>query len=65
VALAKSCCDVLVFSNNPGVDLWKRSRRGAPMHEGFHCLCGLVSASAVLYNNFPNSNGSSAGPSKK
>jgi hypothetical protein len=65
VALAKSCCDVLVFSNNPGVDLWRRGRRGAPMHEGFHCLCGLVSASAVLYNNFPNSNGSSAGPSKK
>jgi hypothetical protein len=58
VALAKSCCDVLVFSNNPGVDLWRRGRRGAPMHEGFHCLCGLVSASAVLYNNFPNSNGS-------
>jgi hypothetical protein len=57
VALVKSCCDVLVFSNNPGVDLWrKRHRNGSPpMHEGFHCLCGLLSASTVLYNNFPNS----------
>jgi hypothetical protein len=24
------------------------------MHEGFHCLCGLLSAGSVLYNNFPN-----------
>ena len=53
VALLKSVCDVLVFSNNPGIDLWKRYR-GRPMHEGFHCLCGIVSASAVLYANYPN-----------
>jgi len=53
VALLKSCVDVIVFSNNPGVDLW-RKHRGYPMHEGFHCLCGLISASTVLYNNFPN-----------
>jgi Peroxisomal biogenesis factor 11 (PEX11) len=53
VALLKSVCDVLVFSNNPGLDLWKRYR-GRPMHEGFHCVCGLVSASAVLYANYPN-----------
>lgn len=53
MALLKSCCDVLVFSNNPGVNVWVKSR-GRPMHEGFHCLCGLLSASTVLYNNFPN-----------
>lgn len=53
VALLKSCCDVLVFSNNPGINLW-RKHAGFPMHEGFHCLCGLTSASTVLYNNFPN-----------
>jgi hypothetical protein len=23
------------------------------MNEGFHCLCGLLSAGTVLYNNFP------------
>lgn len=53
LALLKSCCDVLVFSNNPGVDVW-RKYRGRPMHEGFHCLCGLVSASTVLHANYPN-----------
>lgn len=53
VALLKSCCDVLVFSNNAGIDLHK-NYRGKKMHEGFHCLCGLVSASTVLYNYFPN-----------
>lgn len=55
LALVKSCCDVLVFSNNPGIDLWKK-RTGRKMHEGFHCVCGLMSASTVLYNNFPNAN---------
>jgi hypothetical protein len=55
LALLKSCCDVLVFSNNPGFDLWKKYT-GRKMHEGFHCLCGLTSASTVLYNNFPNAN---------
>ena len=53
VALVKSICDVLVFSNNAGVDLWKRYC-GRPLHEGIHCLCGIVSASVVLYNNYPN-----------
>jgi hypothetical protein len=53
VALLKSVVDVLVFSNNPGIDIWK-NYRGAKMHEGFHCLCGLLSASTVLYTNFPN-----------
>jgi len=53
LALLKSCCDVLVFSNNTGIDLHKKYR-GKKMHEGFHCLCGLVSASTVMYNNFPN-----------
>jgi hypothetical protein len=55
LALAKSCCDVLVFSNNPGIDFWKK-RTGRKMHEGLHCLCGLISASTVIYNNFPNAN---------
>jgi Peroxisomal biogenesis factor 11 (PEX11) len=54
LALVKSVCDVLVFSNNPGVDLWKKYRGGRAMHEGFHCLCGLVSASTVIYANYPN-----------
>lgn len=53
VALVKSICDVLVFSNNAGVDLWKRYC-GRPLHEGLHCLCGIVSATVVLYNNYPN-----------
>ncbi|GKY93337.1 hypothetical protein MPSEU_000301300 [Mayamaea pseudoterrestris] len=51
--LLKSICDVLVFSNNPGLDLWQ-TYRGRKMHEGFHCLCGLTSAATVLYNNFPD-----------
>jgi hypothetical protein len=53
LALLKSCCDVLVFSNNPGLDLWKKYR-GQKMHEGFHCLCGLLSAMTILYNNCPD-----------
>ena len=53
VALVKSCCDVLVFSNNPGIDLWQKYA-GRKLHEGLHCLCGLLSASTVLHNNFPN-----------
>ena len=54
LVVLKSCCDILVFSNNPGVDLWRKRHSGKPLHEGFHCLCGLTSASTVLYNNFPN-----------
>jgi hypothetical protein len=53
LALLKSCCDVLVFTNNPGIDLWEKAR-GKKMHEGLHCVAGLVSASTVIYNNFPN-----------
>ena len=53
LAVIKSTCDVLVFSNNPGVDLWKQ-HTGQKMNEGFHCLCGLVSASTVLCKNFPS-----------
>mmetsp|Transcript_6167 Transcript_6167/g.10527 ORF Transcript_6167/g.10527 Transcript_6167/m.10527 type:complete len:738 (-) Transcript_6167:134-2347(-) len=53
LALLKSCCDVLVFSNMPGIDLHKRYR-GRKMNEGVHSVCGLVSASTVIYNNFPN-----------
>ena len=53
VALLKSICDCIVFSNNPGVDLHLKYR-GKKNHEGFHCCCGLVSASTVLFGNFPN-----------
>ena len=53
LALLKSICDVTVFSNNPGIDLHLKLR-GKKNHEGFHCLCGLISASTVLYNNFSN-----------
>jgi Peroxisomal biogenesis factor 11 (PEX11) len=53
LTLMKSICDVLVFSNNPGVDIWKRYG-GRSLHEGLHCLCEMVSASVVLYNNYPN-----------
>eukprot|EP00581_Thalassiosira_minuscula_P007701 CAMPEP_0183709748 /NCGR_PEP_ID=MMETSP0737-20130205/5722_1 /TAXON_ID=385413 /ORGANISM="Thalassiosira miniscula, Strain CCMP1093" /LENGTH=627 /DNA_ID=CAMNT_0025937927 /DNA_START=167 /DNA_END=2050 /DNA_ORIENTATION=+ len=53
LALLKSCCDVVVFSNNPGIDLHLKLR-GKKNHEGLHCLGGLVSAGTVLYNNFPN-----------
>lgn len=53
LALAKSCSDVLVFSNNPGIDLWMKLR-GKKLNEGIHCAGGLISASTVLYNNFPS-----------
>jgi len=53
LALLKSCCDVTVFTNIAGVDLHQRYR-GKKMNEGFQCICALVSASTVLYNNFPN-----------
>ena len=53
LALLKSCCDFMVFSNNPGIDLHLKYR-GRKNHEGLHCLGGLVSAGTVLYNNFPN-----------
>jgi len=53
LALLKSICDTLVFSNNPGLDFWVKSR-GTKMHEGVHCLAGLISACSVLYNKYPN-----------
>mmetsp|Transcript_23765 Transcript_23765/g.51394 ORF Transcript_23765/g.51394 Transcript_23765/m.51394 type:complete len:592 (+) Transcript_23765:308-2083(+) len=53
LALLKSSCDFMVFSNNPGVDLYLKFW-GKKNHEGLHCLGGLISASTVLYNNFPN-----------
>ena len=49
----QSCVDVMVFSNNPGIDLHLKLR-GKKNHEGLHCLCGLISASTVLYDSFPN-----------
>jgi hypothetical protein len=53
LALLKSICDCIVFSNNPGVDLHLKLR-GKKNHEGLHCCCGLVSAGTVLFGNFPN-----------
>eukprot|EP00529_Nitzschia_sp_RCC80_P025724 CAMPEP_0113494938 /NCGR_PEP_ID=MMETSP0014_2-20120614/29358_1 /TAXON_ID=2857 /ORGANISM="Nitzschia sp." /LENGTH=526 /DNA_ID=CAMNT_0000388833 /DNA_START=148 /DNA_END=1728 /DNA_ORIENTATION=- /assembly_acc=CAM_ASM_000159 len=53
LTLLKSCVDVTVFSNNAGIDLHKKFR-GKKNHEALHCVCGLISASTVLYNNFPD-----------
>lgn len=53
MAIVKSICDVLIFSNNPGIDLWETYWH-AKMHEGIHCICGMVSASTVMYTNLPN-----------
>jgi hypothetical protein len=53
LALVKSMCDILVFSNNPGVDLWLRLY-GYKLHELLHCVCGLTSASVILYKNYPS-----------
>lgn len=53
LALLKSCCDIIVFSNNPGIDLHQKYR-GKKNNEGLHCVCGLVSAGTVLFNNFPD-----------
>lgn len=51
--LLKSVCDMLVFSNNPGLEFWKRFY-GHRLHEAVHCVCGLTSASVVLYKNYPS-----------
>ncbi len=53
LALLKSCMDIVVFSNNAGIDLHKKWR-GRKNHEAIHCLCGLISAGTSLYNNFPD-----------
>ena len=54
LSLLKSTCDVIVFSNNTGTDLFTKMR-GKRNHEVLHCLCGILSACTVLYNNFPDS----------
>lgn len=51
--LLKSVVDVIVFSNNPGIDIWKNAR-GYKLHEGLHCICGILSASSVLCSKYPN-----------
>eukprot|EP00816_Leptocylindrus_hargravesii_P007093 CAMPEP_0196823510 /NCGR_PEP_ID=MMETSP1362-20130617/87800_1 /TAXON_ID=163516 /ORGANISM="Leptocylindrus danicus, Strain CCMP1856" /LENGTH=201 /DNA_ID=CAMNT_0042203399 /DNA_START=1 /DNA_END=606 /DNA_ORIENTATION=- len=53
LTLIKGVVDVMVFSNNAGVDLHQKYR-GKKMNEGVHSMCGLVSAFVVLYKNFPN-----------
>eukprot|EP00537_Pseudo-nitzschia_pungens_P014521 CAMPEP_0172396172 /NCGR_PEP_ID=MMETSP1061-20121228/24136_1 /TAXON_ID=37318 /ORGANISM="Pseudo-nitzschia pungens, Strain cf. pungens" /LENGTH=450 /DNA_ID=CAMNT_0013127969 /DNA_START=118 /DNA_END=1470 /DNA_ORIENTATION=+ len=55
LAVLKSWMDVIVFSNNPGLDLHQKWR-GRKNHEVIHCLCGLISAGTGLYNNFPDAN---------
>mmetsp|Transcript_18593 Transcript_18593/g.26167 ORF Transcript_18593/g.26167 Transcript_18593/m.26167 type:complete len:591 (+) Transcript_18593:192-1964(+) len=52
LALLKSWCDVMVFSNNNGIDIHMRMF-GKKMNEIVHCLLGILSASTVLYNNYP------------
>jgi hypothetical protein len=51
--LIKSCCDVMVFSNNTGVNLWEKYR-GRKLNEWAHCIGGMTSSAVVLYNNYPN-----------
>eukprot|EP01083_Nonionella_stella_P219660 786616_1 len=53
VQFSQSCCDVTVFSNNPGVDLHLKYR-GRKMNEGIQCVCGITSALTVIYNNYPS-----------
>ncbi len=48
----QSCCDCMVFSNNPGVDLHLHYR-GRKMNERIQCVFGVTSALTVIYNNFP------------
>mmetsp|Transcript_24743 Transcript_24743/g.54302 ORF Transcript_24743/g.54302 Transcript_24743/m.54302 type:complete len:456 (+) Transcript_24743:324-1691(+) len=55
LAVLKSWMDVIVFSNNPGIDLHQKWR-GRKNHEAVHCLCGLISAGTSLCNNFPDAN---------
>lgn len=61
LALFKSCCDVMVFSNNTGIDLFQKylTRNGTKLNEGIHCLGGMTSAAVMLYSNYPNANSSS------
>jgi hypothetical protein len=54
LGLLKSACDIMVFTNLPGIDLHEKWR-GKKNHEGLHCMCGLISAGTVIYNNFPDS----------
>jgi hypothetical protein len=55
--LFKNVCDVLVFSNNAGIDLWK-NQLGFKMNEMVHCVAGLASASVAVYKNFPEASSS-------
>eukprot|EP00545_Synedropsis_sp_CCMP1620_P002856 CAMPEP_0119007874 /NCGR_PEP_ID=MMETSP1176-20130426/3313_1 /TAXON_ID=265551 /ORGANISM="Synedropsis recta cf, Strain CCMP1620" /LENGTH=497 /DNA_ID=CAMNT_0006960107 /DNA_START=68 /DNA_END=1558 /DNA_ORIENTATION=+ len=54
LALVKSCCDVMVFANNTGIDLFQKFCGGRKLNEGIHCLGGMTSAAVILYNNYPN-----------
>lgn len=52
LTIVKLVADIIVFGNNPGVDIFLKAR-GKKLHEALHCLFGLVSASAVIVNKFP------------
>jgi hypothetical protein len=51
--LLKSCCDVLVFSNNPGMNYWERYS-GRKLHETIHCIGGMISAAVIMFHQYPN-----------
>jgi Peroxisomal biogenesis factor 11 (PEX11) len=51
--LLKSCCDVLVFSNNPGMNFWEKYS-GRKLHEVIHCIGGMISAAVVMFHQYPN-----------
>jgi len=47
--ILKSLCDIVVFSNNTGIN-WHQRWRGRKNNETIHCGCGLLSAAIVLYH---------------
>ena len=51
LAIVKSCCDLLVFSNNPGIDLWYQWRQ-VKLNEYIHCIAGMISSITVMYNQY-------------
>ena len=52
VALMKAICDIVVFSNMEGVDMWLKWR-GKKLSDLVMGLGGIGSASTVIWNNFP------------
>ncbi|KAL7563826.1 hypothetical protein ACA910_019557 [Epithemia clementina (nom. ined.)] len=54
LSLLKNACDVFMFANQSGVDLFKKAL-GVPLNEGLYCAAGIMSAAAVLCCKFPPS----------